>query len=250
MKIATFNIWNSDRGMPQRELQIIREIHRVDADIICLQEVGKEIFDKLSCELREYIYSYYHDFSPEYDGLAVFSKYPLLTKIPMTCAIATTCKTPDYLYLVINVHLPSERVLKQEQSIVDIIGEIGKYKADYAIITGDFNNSGESSVHHFLTGQSTLLGVEVNPEWYDLAEAYAQITETKLDNTLDLVTNPRWKGKDYAVTSARVDRIYLRSAFPKPYPGLKGFLLFGKDIDEQSGYCASDHYGVAAEIEF
>lgn len=41
MKIATFNIWNSDRGMPLREKQIFSEIQSVNSDLICLQEVRK-----------------------------------------------------------------------------------------------------------------------------------------------------------------------------------------------------------------
>lgn len=39
MKIATYNVWNSDTGMPERENQIIDEINALDADIIALQEV-------------------------------------------------------------------------------------------------------------------------------------------------------------------------------------------------------------------
>jgi len=249
MKIATFNIWNSDRGMPLREKQIIREVQGVDADIICLQEVREEIYDKLCSELGQYKYSHYHNSYPGYDRLAIFSKHPLLNATNMKCAVVTTCKTPDYLFLVVNVHLPSESILQQEQCIADIFKDIADIQVDYAFLTGDFNNSGESSVHHFITGQRTLMGLEANPEWYDLAEVHAQLTNTKLENTLDLLTNPRWKGKDYAVTSCRVDKIYLRSAFPNPYPELKSFSLFAKTIDEESGYCASDHYGVVGEIK-
>lgn len=76
------------------------------------------------------------------------------------------------------------------------------------------------------------------------------MTNTKPENTLDLTSNPRWKGRKVAATSERCDRIYLRDAFAKPYPELEGFTLFGKTIDEQSGYCASDHNGVVAEIAF
>ena len=39
MKIATYNVWNSDTGMPEREHQIIGEINALDADVIVLQEV-------------------------------------------------------------------------------------------------------------------------------------------------------------------------------------------------------------------
>jgi len=49
MKIATYNIWNSERGMPERENQIINEIKALDSDVIVLQEVRNRAFsEKLS----------------------------------------------------------------------------------------------------------------------------------------------------------------------------------------------------------
>lgn len=250
MKIATFNIWNSSSGMPLREQQIINEIKTLNSDIICLQEVKIEAYNKLSSEISEYKYSYYHDFNDEYEGLVVFSKYPILTKKHTKCAILTTYEYENNTYLVVNVHLLWDSIIHKEQYIVDIIKEIDSIDADYAILTGDFNCSGNSSVHHYLTGQRTLLNSEANPSWDDIAEVYAEVTNTKLENTLDLRNNPRWKGKNFVSTSERFDRLYIRDAFPKPYPQLKYFSLFGKNIDEQSGYCASDHYGVVAKIDF
>lgn len=250
MKIATFNIWNSDRGMPLREQQIINELKALSSDIICLQEVKAEIYNKLTSEISEYKYNYYHHFNNECDGLVIFSKYPILTKKHTKCAILTTCEYANNTYLVVNVHLPWDSAIHKEQYIVDIIKEIDSIDADYAILTGDFNCSENSSVHHYLTGERTLLNSEANPSWYDIAEVYAEITNTKLENTLDLRNNPRWKSKNFTYTSSRLDRIYIRDAFPKSPPQLKYFSLFGKNIDEQSGYCASDHYGVVAEIDF
>ena len=37
MRIATYNIWNSDAGMPMRFRQLIDEIVGADTDILCLQ---------------------------------------------------------------------------------------------------------------------------------------------------------------------------------------------------------------------
>ena len=42
MKAATYNIWDSQAGMPERYEQIIGEIRQTDAGIICLQEAGGE----------------------------------------------------------------------------------------------------------------------------------------------------------------------------------------------------------------
>lgn len=40
MKIATYNIWNSESGMPYRIKYIVNEIKLINADVICLQEVS------------------------------------------------------------------------------------------------------------------------------------------------------------------------------------------------------------------
>ena len=248
MKIATFNIWNSDRGMPSREQQIIDEIKTVNADIICLQEVKEEIYNRITSEISEYKYDYYHTFDNEYEGLVVLSKYPILKKRHMKCAILITCEYENNTFLVVNIHLPWDSIIQKEHYIVNILKEIDGIDTDYAILTGDFNCLENSSVHHYLTGQRTLLNSEANPCWYDLAEVYADITESKAEKTLDLRNNPRWKSKNFTYTSLRLDRIYIRDAFPRSAPLLGSFSLFGKNIDKGSGYCASDHYGVVAEI--
>ena len=250
MKFATYNIWNSERGMPLREQQIINEIKTINSDIICLQEVKEEVYNKLVNEVNEYKYSYYHHFKNEYDGLAIFSKYPLLTKKDTKCAILTTFEYEDNIYLVVNVHLPWDSAIHKERYMVNIIEETSKIEADYAILTGDFNCTVNSSVHHYLQGDRTLLNSEANPCWYDLAEVHASITNTEPDKTLDIRSNPRWKSKPVTYTGSRVDRIYLRDPFPKPPALLESFSTFGKEVDQQSEYCASDHYGVMAEINF
>ena len=42
LKIATYNIWNSESGMPYRIKYIVNEIKLINADMICLQEVSSK----------------------------------------------------------------------------------------------------------------------------------------------------------------------------------------------------------------
>jgi len=248
IRIATFNIWNSDRGMPRRGEQIIDEIKKVNADIFCLQEVREEIYNKITSEISEYKYDYYHTINNEYDGLLVLSKYPILTKRYTKSAVLTTFEHEDITYLVVDVHLPSNNITQEELDIVNILEKMDDIDTDHTILASDFNCSENSSVHHYLKGERTLLNSEADPRFYDLAEVYADITDSIPEKTLDLRNNPRWKGKNVTYTSSRLDRIYIRDTFPRSPPLLEDFLLFGKDVDEESGYCASDHYGVVAEI--
>ena len=39
MKIATYNIWNSENGMSYRNKYIMSEIQKINVDVVCLQEV-------------------------------------------------------------------------------------------------------------------------------------------------------------------------------------------------------------------
>ena len=134
--------------------------------------------------------------------------------------------------------------------MIEIINDTKDITADYAFLLGDFNCSDNSSVHRFITGEQTLNAAEANPMWEDMAQVNSEIKKTHPEYTLDIRNNPRWKDKTHAYTSSRMDRIYLRDAFPKPSPELAGFWVFGKNIDKDSGYSTSEHYGVVAEVEF
>ena len=253
MRIATYNIWNSSRGMPHRKKQIINEIDNTKADIIGLQEVTKEIYEYLEEELTMFRYSYFHEFATEYKGLALFSKNKLKNNRYIENAILSTFKFNDETITVINIHLPWDSVLQREKLIIEIIKVSTKVESDYTFLLGDFNDFNgldNSSIHHYITGQRTLNSTEAEPYFYDLAEIYAEFTGKSPAKTLDLRNNPRWQGKQYAATSGRVDRIYYKEPFPKPFPLLKSVSIFGLEVNSESHYCASDHYGVLVELTF
>lgn len=42
VKLATYNIWNSEESMPARREAVCREIVEIGADLICLQEVADD----------------------------------------------------------------------------------------------------------------------------------------------------------------------------------------------------------------
>ncbi len=199
--------------MPRRLQQIIDEIKAVDADIFCLREGRKEVFEKIKGEISEYRYGHHHTFDNGYQGLAVLSRSPSSKKSHTRSAVLTTCEYETYL--VVNVHLPSDNITREELDIVNMMEEIDDTESDYSILTGDFNCSDSSSVHPHLTGQRTPLDSEADPRWYDLAEVHADITDSRLKDTLDLRNNPRWEGEDVAYTSSRVDRIYIRDTYPR-----------------------------------
>ena len=69
MRIATYNIWNSAIGMPERKQQLIEEIIKISADIICLQEVPNKAAHQDLVERCRYQFAVFHEHANEEEGL-------------------------------------------------------------------------------------------------------------------------------------------------------------------------------------
>lgn len=214
MKIATYNIWNSESGMPYRIKYIVNEIKLINADVICLQEVSSK---KLA------------------ESIAANAIY---------CSFFYNSQK----IAVVNVHLPWDSVSSREHQIIKIVNAVDKKTYDYVYMAGDFNCSDFSDVQRFLLGECTLNNCESLPCWFDLASAYAEITDKKAENTLDFRKNPRFK-ENTIETNSRFDRILLQNTYPQQFPVLNRCNVFGTAIYEDIALAASDHYGVVVEME-
>ena len=247
MRVATYNIWDSDAGMPMRFQYLIDEITAIKSDIICLQEVSThEKHDRLS-GLCEYAYSHWQ----VQTGLSILSKYPIDKVFDFEYGTSAYISLESKTFLIVNVHLPWEKSSLRERIIVDIIKKIARINADFTLLMGDFNSSERSSVHRFLTNEQSLLGNDAY--YFDLAEVFAEMTGTKPSATLNFRENPRWgivEPKNTIETNQRFDWILLKNPYPAELPILKHCTLFGTEISEKTNLAASDHYGVIAEIQF
>lgn len=65
---------------------------------------------------------------------------------------------------------------------------------------------------------------------------------------LDCVNNPRWKGKGATYAPENFDRFYVMDV--RNGYRFDAVELFGTKVDLVSRLCASDHYGVLAEVRF
>lgn len=247
MKISTYNVWNSDAGMPDRFGQLVDEITGIGADIICLQEVSDHrMHDEFAA-----ICGYGNSHWQEQAGLSILSRYPIEKTMDHRFAASAYIRYESKSILIVNVHLPWESASLREKAIVDILEGISDIQADYTLITGDFNCSESSAVYRFLTNEQSLLGADAY--YFDLAKAYAEIKGTKAPATLNFRENPRWgtvQAKNTIEVNQRADWILLKNPYPNELPELKNCTLFGRKISEQTHLAASDHYGIAAEIEF
>lgn len=258
MKIATYNVWNENEGVGSRFEQLIYEITNVDADIIALQEVTTQFYQDALKVLNIYQYSEFRNYSGEDEGLAILSKYPFenctfLHTDAEYCnsyALNVVFKEGKAKYSLTNVHLPWDSIkAKEEQAVaIDRFMHEQNGEADYFILIGDFNCSPDSSVHRFLVGDQTLYGNESKPYWLEVSSTFAVLNGTPLLPTLDCINNPRWKGKNSIYVPENYDRIYLMDNWN--YFAFKNVQLFGTEVSPITNLCASDHYGVIADITF
>ena len=254
MRLAVYNIWDSAEGMPLRFEQIVGEIRKVGADVICLQETADE--RQLKELMQRCGYPYCGPALPdggEWNGTGILSRYPLAELQCYPYAAAALLCVEEKKLLVVNVHLPWDGALKRERAIVDIAEQAEGIQADYAFLAGDFNCSEHSAVHRFLKGEQSLMERETS--WFDLAEAYAECSGQAAAATLNFRNNPRWNppggtGTNTIETNQRFDRILLKNPYPAAFPLLKDCGIFGMEVSDRTGLSASDHYGVYAELEF
>ena len=254
MRIATYNIWNDDRGGEARRKQLVHEITGLDADVIALQEVRPEQFrDDLAGLVP---HAAFRTYAGEDEGLAILSRHPILGttwlhELPehgCSAALNILIDCEDRRVSVTDLHLPWDSALEKERQIVAIDRFIHGQAADVRILSGDFNSSTNSSVHRYLTGEQSLLGCEARPYWYELSSTYAALQGHPLPPTLDFQHNPRWGGRNTTEIPIAADRIYVM--LHEGTDDLRHVWRFGMDVSPESGYAPSDHYGVAAEISF
>lgn len=245
MKIASYNLWNHPAGIPHRQSQLLSVLSSLHADILCLQEdfIGTE----LPPLLPELPYCAQH---PE-AALSVLSRYPIKDSLCMPYALVITVSYGSCTLCVVNVHLPWDSALSREHAIVAVIDTISAMHADYTLLAGDFNCSDTSAVHRFLCGEQSLDGHAAY--FFDLAEAYADLTGIPAAPTLDFRTNPRWGVIDPPNTlekNQRFDRILLENPYPAEMPTLSDCGIFGTEISPATHLAASDHWGIYAILDF
>lgn len=253
MKLATYNIWNTDRGMPRREKYIIREIEAVSPDVVALQEVQSEAQAERLARAMGYPHCFFAAYPDDAEGLCILSRYPFQETACLygdADALFVLAEIEGKAIGILNLHLPWDSALMRQYQIVRINERLREYTADYQFILGDFNCSDNSEIHRYLLGDCTIDGTEVKPCYFDLAAVWDEMAGRKPAATLNFRENPRFTEAGNTIeVNQRFDRILLRNPHPGEYPFLKSCRIFGTRVYENIGLAASDHYGVAAELE-
>jgi len=253
MRFATYNIWYEIVDV--RAAQLFAEIDGIGADVIGLQEVPPDFYERLVRECK-YEHGTYAPIDEEV-GLAILSKHSILSQVSLVesgaLAQNVILEKDGIRFSVTNVHLPWDSAMEKEKQIVEVNAFIHKQKdeAHFFVLLGDFNCTPSSSVHRFLLGDQSLLGHEAKPYWNDLAAAHAALNGYSAVPTLDFVNNPRWRRENTLYVPDRVDRIYVKESFDWDYVfSLRDVRVFAKEVSSKTSFAPSDHYGVWADADF
>ncbi len=249
--LATYNIWNSNEGMPTRYAHILAEIREVNPDIICLQEIkdsamAHDMEDRLGMDC------FFTNRIGEDEGIAILSSLPILEE--ENWMVDAHAQYAEILYYdktiaVVNVHFPWDSTLERERSIVNIMKKLESKNYDYLFFLGDFNCGNNSDVIRMMLGECTIYGTEANPPFFDLASGYEQLSGIPAKETLNYLNNPRFRLNTIEVNQ-RVDRIFVQNTYPKELPALLASDVFGTGVYQNTNLAASDHYGVFAKVGF
>lgn len=262
VRVATYNIWNNIRkdgvGQEERAAHLLHEIHAIRADMIGLQEVTEHFFLKYLSQVSYFPYHTFCKYKGEEEGLAILSRYApkesfFLHTSPEYAesnALNVIVKVGNVRISLTNLHLPWDSVRRQEKQItmIDQYIHSQKEKADFFVLLGDFNGNMNSSVNRFLLGDQTIDGAESNPYWNDLQSGYCIRKGIPLTATLDFIGNPRWRGENTISVPMVADRIYVMESWNKI--AMNELAIFGTEVFQDNNMCASDHYGIVAQLQF
>lgn len=216
IKLLQWNIWNNEDID-----NIVKELKRIDADIVCIQELAiKDDNDIKIRKLKEvYPHIYYEKADTFLDGYsqcnAILSKYPLYDK-NYTYVQKPTDNKNDYskegrVYIEAKVkinekeltmgttHLSyTDRFIETEEKDKEVTNLINCIKKDNYILTGDFNTYRTSKYIKWI--EKILVNNDTSNTWTTKPFSYNGFKETELSWKLDYI----FTSKDIKVKETKV----------------------------------------------
>jgi endonuclease/exonuclease/phosphatase family metal-dependent hydrolase len=259
LRILTLNIWNR-QGPWEERLPLIRAgIERLAPDLVGLQEVIEAGGRTQADDIREGL-GYHAAFGAAHDlgsgvlfGNAVLSRWPVAGSRVFTLPTGATQEHRSLLlaeiasphgkipFFVTHLNWKLHHGAVREQQVVAVAAHL-KEAAPLAglppILVGDFNAEPDSTEMRFLRGLHALDGRSTY-----LADCFGIVGEGR-GVTFDATRNP------FAAPTheppRRIDYVFVRG----PDQQARGKPLSAAVVldEEVGGVCATDHYGVLAEI--
>jgi endonuclease/exonuclease/phosphatase family metal-dependent hydrolase len=259
LRILTLNIWNRQGPWEQRLALIRAGVERLAPDLIGLQEVfeaeGRTQADDIG-EALGYVSAFgvAHDLGGGYRfGNAALSRWPIATSrvfdLPvgeseehrslLLAEIASPHGTLPFFVTHLNWKLHHGAIREQQvAAVAEHLKQAAPISGLPPILTGDFNAEPDATEIRFLRGLHALGGKSVYlADCFGLAGEGPGVTFDATRNPFAAPTNepPR-----------RIDYVFVRG----PDMAGRGKPLTARVVLDEvaDGVCATDHYGVLAEI--
>ena len=285
LRLVTLNLWGTEAPLDRRLALALRQLAALDPDVVCLQEVrpldgrqgattGHWLADRLSRHLLYAPSMRWDDgaFGPGSrggeEGLAILSRWPLLARRSLRLPEARPTETRQLLSAqlateagpiwVHTTHLhyrldDGNARAAQVIAIDDAIRACGRGNDDPPqLLCGDFNATPDSDEARFLRGLTTLAGRRTH-----FQDAWLRCHDEP----------PRGAGPEAGITwssenrftrplrsldlDRRIDHVYVTTR-KKDGRGTVlrcEVVLTERDGDGAHAICASDHFGVLAEVQ-
>ena len=285
LRVVTINFWGTEPPLDRRLALAERQLHALDPDVVCMQEVrpldgaaGETTADVLGAALGMRV-----TFAPSMtwqagafglgtpgglEGLAILSRHPVgeHRSLPLPEARPTEARQllsaqldvpgagPIWVHTT-HLHYRLDDGVAREAQVVELdaaIRALGRGNTDPPqILCGDLNATPDSDEMRFLRGLTTLSGRRTH--WQD---AWLRLHDEprRGDGPADGITwssdNEHTRPLRSLDLDRRIDYVYVTSRKKDGRATVAEcrVVLTERDGVGADAICASDHYGVLAEI--
>jgi endonuclease/exonuclease/phosphatase family metal-dependent hydrolase len=263
LRVLTFNLLSPDHAdWPSRRVPIRAELHRLQPDLVALQEcVLRAGYDQVSDVLGEpYEVVQYSARSGDGVGAALASRWPVgeireidlhvtpRVTLPWAAATLVEIALPQpYGPTLVVHHKPTYEIgfgLERERQAVATAQAIEEHLAGrdwHVILLGDFDDTPDSAAIRYWTGRQSLDGTSVA-----YRDAWEAVHGDQPGHTF-AADNPLTRAGEMALElGRRIDYVLIRSGVHGPsLDVLDCRLILDSPVN---GVWASDHYGVVADL--
>lgn len=275
VRVVTLNLWGLAPDLERRLALIERQLRSIEPDVVCLQEVqhleGRDgpttahrIADAL--QMPSVVYAKASEWPADFyapgqpageDGLAVISRHPLLEheerELPeprtgerrVLLSARFGVPSADQGFWVHNTHLHwrlDDGVAREKQVVAIDDAVRATQSAAPQVVCGDFNCEPDSDEIRFMTGKHTL--AERRTHYQD---AYAHM-HPREDGFTWCAQNPATRKIRSLDIDRRIDFVFVTTRHKDGRGTIRSCEVVLDERDDM-GDCASDHYGVVAEVQ-